>query len=136
MCSALRAAGAIVHNEARGEGSVTVLRGRLPPCPLVRRAPTASADDTSVGTRSAGRDGVSREAAGGVHQPLPRLVLGELPLSFRDSLRRAPACVRLLRFRFRLCGAAQRYPPTLWTAPSAPRRSSSATHAESPLRAA
>jgi hypothetical protein len=42
-------------------------------------------------------------------------------------------------FRFRLCGAAQRYLPwplSYWTAPSAPHSSSSATHAEWPWYAA
>jgi hypothetical protein len=39
-------------------------------------------------------------------------------------------------FRFRLCGAAQRYPSLFWTAPSAPRSSSSAMLLEWPLTAA
>jgi hypothetical protein len=56
---------------------------------------------------------------------------------FRFLLRRVPAHARLLLFRFLLCGAAQRYPMMLlWTVPSAPRSSSSATDSESPLNAA
>ncbi len=42
--------------------------------------------------------GGGREAAGGVHLPLPRFVLRELPIPFCESLRRVPARARLLRF--------------------------------------
>ncbi len=41
--------------------------------------------------------GGGREAAGGVHLPLSRLVCRELPIVFRVSLRRIPARARLLR---------------------------------------
>jgi hypothetical protein len=47
--------------------------------------------------REAGWGGGDCEAAGGVHLPLPRLVVRELPIHFRVSLRRAPARARLLR---------------------------------------
>ena len=47
--------------------------------------------------REAKGSGWGREAAGGVHQPLPRFVLRELPGVFRELLRRAPARARLLR---------------------------------------
>ncbi len=86
--------------------------------------------------REAGWVGGGGEAAGGVHLPLSRLVMGELPTPFRELLRRPPARARLLRFRFRLCGAAQRYPRLFWTAPSAPRSSSSATLSGWPVPAA
>ncbi len=42
--------------------------------------------------------GGGREAAGGVHLALSRFVLRELPMQFRDLLRRVPARARLLRF--------------------------------------
>jgi hypothetical protein len=95
MCSTLRPAGAIVHDEARGEGvsysaSAAWSVASLP-------AGSAIADGTSVGARR-GRLGGGREAAGGVHLPLSRLVLCELPTVFRELLRRAPARARLLRF--------------------------------------
>ena len=48
---------------------------------------------------------------------------------FGVSLRARGCCC----FRFRLCGAAQRYLQLSWTAPSAPRSSSSAMLLESPL---
>ena len=51
---------------------------------------------------------------------------------FGVSLRARGCC----GFRFRLCGAAQRYQNLFWTAPSAPRSSSSATDEEWPLDAA
>jgi methylmalonyl-CoA mutase len=50
--------GAIVHDEARGEGARYSVSAASPPCPLDRRAPTATTVGTSVGTSSAGRDGV------------------------------------------------------------------------------
>jgi hypothetical protein len=57
ICSTVRPAGAIVHDEARGAGAryvtMPVLRGLLPPSPLDRRAPTARTD----GTSSVGSDG-------------------------------------------------------------------------------
>ncbi len=89
-----------------------VLRRRLPPCPLDRRTLTASTDDTSVGTSSAGRDGARGrgrvgggcEPAGGEHLPHSRLVHREPPIPkpplCRGLLRRLPARARLLRFRF------------------------------------
>jgi hypothetical protein len=55
MCSTLRPAGSRVHDEARGEGAR--YGERSPPCPLDRRAPTASTDSTYVGTSSAEMDG-------------------------------------------------------------------------------
>jgi hypothetical protein len=88
--------GAIVHDEARGEGVGYSASAASPPCPLDRRAPTESTDGTSVGTSSVG----GCEAAGGVHLPLSRLVLRERPTGFRFFLRRGPARARLLRFRF------------------------------------
>jgi hypothetical protein len=48
--------------------------------------------------REAGGVGGGGEAAGGVHLPLPSLVLRELPIPFRPLLRRVPARARLLRF--------------------------------------
>ncbi len=78
---------------------------------------------------------MGREAAGGVHQPLPRLVMCELSFTFRESLRRLPARARLCGFS-RLCGAAQRYPCLSWTAPSAPRSSNSAILSARPFHAA
>jgi hypothetical protein len=96
MCSTLRPAGAIVHGAARGEGVCYSASAASPPGPLDRRMPTANTDGTSVGTGSVGRGG-GCEAAGGVHLPLPRLVVRERPKGFRPSLRRVPARARLLR---------------------------------------
>jgi hypothetical protein len=61
-----------------------------------RHAPTAQAAWGGMG-REAGGVGGGREAAGGVHLPLPRLVCRELEIEFRPSLRRPPARARLLR---------------------------------------
>jgi hypothetical protein len=134
MCSTPRPAGAIVHDEARGEGisHMRVLRGRSPPCPLDRRAPTASTDGRSVGTSSAERDGAQgrggvgrrREAAGGVHLPLCRLVPREPPIHVRALLRRPPARARLLRFWFG-CAAQRSVTCCIW--PGRPRRRRTAT---------
>ena len=103
ICSTLRPAGEIVHEEARGEGarysaSSTWAVASLP-------AGSASADGKHRrhkqrgerwGARQEGWGGC--EAAGGVHLPLPRLVGCELPIPFRELLRRVPARARLLRF--------------------------------------
>ena len=48
--------------------------------------------------REAGGVGGDGEAASGVHLPLSRWVLRELPILFRDLLRRAPVRARPLRF--------------------------------------
>ncbi len=98
ISSTLRPAGAIVHEEAVGAGarysaSSTWAVASLP-------AGSASADGTSSAGRDGARgrgDGGGGEAAGGVHLPLSRFVLYELPTVFRPLLRRAPARARLLR---------------------------------------
>jgi hypothetical protein len=61
-----------------------------------RQTPTAQAARGGMG-REAGGMGGGREAAGGVHLALSRLVGRELPKVFRDLLRRGPARARLLR---------------------------------------
>jgi hypothetical protein len=122
----------------RGRSLQCELHGLLPPSPLDRRAPTAHAD----GTSSAGRDGARGRGGGGavrrragVHLPLSRLVCRELSTQFRPLLRRAPARAAAAAV-FGFGCAARRYPKLSWTAPSAPRSSSSATDAEWPSIAA
>ncbi len=115
-----------------------LLCGRLPLSPLVRQAPMAN--ETSVGTRSGDKWGARQgggggEAAGGVHLSLRRLILCELPITFRGLLRRDPARARLCGSG-RLCGAAQCYPMMFWMAPSAPRMSNSAILSDRPFDAA
>ncbi len=116
-----------------------VLHGLLPPSPLDRRAPTARTD----GTSSVGRDGARGRGDGAVVRRRaertslsPASYSASFPLisAYRFGVRlHARGCCG---FRFRLCGAAQRYPLLSWTAPSAPRSSSSATHEEWRLPAA
>ncbi len=105
ICSTLRSAGAIVHEEARGAGArysacSTWAVASLP-------AGSASADGTHRRLKQRGEGGAARqegwrgsEAAGGVHLPLRNLVLIEHPTHFSVSLWRVPARARLLRFRF------------------------------------
>jgi hypothetical protein len=125
-----------VHDEAHGEGYLLQCE-----C-CVASLPAGSANADGEHRRRIRRHqqrwegGGGCEAAGGVHLALSRLVRRELPMTFRPLLRREPARARLLRFRFRLCGAAQRYLQLSWTAPLVPRSSSSATDSESPLDAA
>ncbi len=103
ICSTLRPAGAIVHEEALGAGarysaSSTWAVASLP-------AGSASADGKHRRHKQRGegwgaRQGGSRgcEAAGGVHLALPCLILRKLPKQFGGLLRRVPARARLLRF--------------------------------------
>ncbi len=130
-----------MHDEARGVGArysaSTGLR-RVGGCAslLDRCAPTASAGGTPVAACWRGKQG--HEAVGGasrlcsrprvgrsMHLVLRRLVLGELPSTFRDLLRRPPARARGGAVG-RLIGAEPYYPWQFWTAALAPRRSSSA----------
>jgi hypothetical protein len=72
----------MVHDEERSEGTHyhEVLRGRLPPCPLDRRAPTAHPSEQAargeMGREAGGLDGAG--GAGGVHHPRPPIVLSEI----------------------------------------------------------
>jgi hypothetical protein len=133
QCTTRRAARALV--------TVHVLRGLLPP-----PAGSASADGTSDGTSSAGRDGARGRGDGGAVRRRaectwlsPASYSASFPFRsahcFGVSLRARGCC----GFRFKLCGAAQRYLLSkwlVWTAPSAPRSSSSATDEEWPYFAA
>jgi hypothetical protein len=139
MCSTLRPAFAIVPEDAgaRYSASSTCAVASLP-------AGSASADGKhrrhkqrgeGWGARQGGLRGVVRRRA-----ECTSLSPAPYAASFPNSLAHCLGVLLRARgccgFRFRLCGAAQRYPSMAWTAPSAPRSSSSATHAEWPLCAA
>jgi hypothetical protein len=96
-----------------------------------RRSPSADPSASSA------RGGMGREAGdgggGAPASPPPRTPRASHSV---PPIASACACTRAPCGLGRLCGAAQRYPKLFWTAPSAPRSSSSATDSVWPLYAA
>ena len=146
ISSTLRPAGAIVYEEARSQGARSSACAAWAVASLP--AGSASADGKhrrhkqrgeGWGARQGGLWGVVRRRAECTSLS-PAWYSASVPTSsahcFGVSLRARGCC----GFRFRLCGAAQRYPfppkRLSWTAPSAPRSSSSAMLLEWPLYAA
>ena len=134
MCSTLRLAGAIVHDEARGEGACYSASAVWAVASL--HAGSASADSEHrrhIRRHKERAKGWGARRGVGVAVRRRAECTSLSPASYAASFPQYSAYCFGVRLHARgccgfgrLCGAAQRYLVQFWTAPSAPRSSSSA----------